>query len=374
MRLPKLHQAVRLNRVRSADDNTRSHKARLWELICNVDRLLSMVMNLAPVTRRCQPTDTGPPMLNGNVHTQAYLSKLTDIAARVHDLDEQSQVQNSGSKLHLELAAELGALASQTPSSWWTRDRKCDAKPDDIIQFLHYCVAMRVHLPLALRQDAGPEHIYSRLACTDACDSVAQRYEFLNRSLPPGFFVSRLLDLHAFIAAVVLLLSSHSMPSADQNSFRLDKGRLRDVALMIIHQMGERSKAKVGSEFAEEGSSALSALYTFLQHDDNNAARQNLTLKVPLLGKVHLCRNFRLSSGSRGGHMQPPSIANTYAGIQNEPPAFVPHQQTSLSMDASIHGNAFSPDQWQANNLSWLVEDSYNSLFEDALMAEWIGQ
>lgn len=372
MGLPKLHQAVRLNRVRATDDRMASHKADLWELICNVDGLSGIIMNLAPVTRRWQPPDSGVLVLNGVVQPQAYLRKLLSIAARVHELDEPGQMQNSGSKLHLELDAELGALASQTPSSWWARDQQGGARPDSTIQFLHYSIAMKIHLPLALRQDAGPEHMYSRLACTDACDAVAQQYEFLNRVLPPGFFVSRLLDLHAFIAAVVLLLSSHSTSTTGRNSFRMDKGRLRNVAMRVIDLMSERSKAKVNADYAQEGSSALRALQTFLQHDDSNAVReQELTVKVPLLGKIHLRRNFPSSSGSKGGHMQPPSDANTFAGIQNEPPVFAPNEQTSLSMDAS---NAFSPDQWQPNTFSWSIEDSYNSMFEDALMAESIGQ
>lgn len=372
MGLPKLHQAVRLNRIRGTDDHMSSHKADLWELICNVDRLLGIIVNLAPVTHRCQPTGTSALVVNGAVQPQVYLRKLMDIAARVLDLDEPSQVQNPGFKVHWELAAELGALASQVPSSWWIRDQKEGARPEDVIQFVHYCIVMRVHLPLALRQDAGPEHMYSRLACTDACDLVAQRYESLNRTLPQGFFISRLLDLHAFIAVVVLLLSSHSTSSAEErNSFRIDKGRMRDVAVRITHLMSERCKAQVSSDVAREGSSALSALHTFLQQDDSNAARvQELTVKVPLLGKIHLRRNFRLisaPSGSKVRHMQPPSNTNTYAGIQNDPTAFTLNERTAID-------NAFSPDQWQLNNLSWSIEDNYNGFFEDALMAESIDQ
>lgn len=373
MGLPKLHQAVRLNMIRDTADQMSSNRAQLWELICNVDGLLGMIMNLRPATRRYQSTDAGILVVNGVVQPQTYLSKLIDIAARIHDLDGSAQNQNHGAKLHLELAAELGTLASQTPSSWWARDQNDCAKPDDIVQFLHCCIVMRVHLPLALRQAAGPEQMYSQLACIDVCHSVAQRYEFLNRSFPPGFFAFRLIDLHAFIAAVVLLLSSH-MSSSERHSFRMDEGRLRDVAMEIIRLMDERSEAKVGSDFARQGSSVLYDLHTFLQQDDSNARAQDLTVKVPLLGKVHIRRNFRPSSGTRGSNMPPPSNANAYTGIHNEQPIFTLHDKTPYSMESPTKDNAFSPGQWQWNNFSWSIDDSYNSFFEDALMAESFGQ
>jgi hypothetical protein len=169
-----------------------------------------MFLNLLPGTRRYEQTGVQPLIVDGVVQTRAYLTRLTDIAAKIQHLDD---IDTPGSaELYataLELARELRVLAFQTLKLWWVTDAD-HVKPDHLVQFLHYCIVMRVHLPFVVRQNPGEEYFYSRLACMDACEAVAQRYQFLRRMLPPRFFLGQILDLQAFTATTVLLLTTHS--------------------------------------------------------------------------------------------------------------------------------------------------------------------
>lgn len=354
-----------------------SHRAaQLWELICNVDRLFGMILNLPPATRGYQLTVTEPLVTNGTVNARVYLCKLLDIAARVYNLDD-SLAHGSGGNLHLELAGELSALASQTPRSWWARGPGVNAQPQDFLQFMHYSIAMRTHLPLALRQDSGAGHMYNRLACTDACDSIVKKYEYLTQTLPPGFFVSKMLDLHAFIAAVVLLLTSHNPPS-DRHSFRIDGNRLQGVAMKVAGLMGERAQRKPGSDLAREGHNTLCALNRLLQQDGGTVRDQDLTLKVPLLGKVHIRRNARQSNPSDQLPSQatiPPEIGadNTRPTEQMLTPSSYqapPDNNTDMSMLST----EISPDQSQWSGLSWSIEESHENFFDNLAMGQDPGE
>ncbi|PKY04122.1 hypothetical protein P168DRAFT_252931 [Aspergillus campestris IBT 28561] len=375
MGLPKLYKAVKLNRLSEVDAMSQ-HAAQLWELICNVDRLFGMILNLPPATRRYQLTVTDPLVTDGIVNTRVYLCKLLDIAARVYDMDD-SLTHGSGGSLHLELAGELSALASQTPRSWWARGPDVNAQPEDFLQFMHHSIAMRIHLPLALRQDSGAGHMYNRLACTDACDSIVKKYEYLIQTLPPGFFVSKMLDLHAFIAAVVLLLTSHNSP-ADRHSFRIDSSRLQGVAMRVADLMGERSQMKPGSDLAREGHNTLCALNRLLQQDDSTIRDQDLTLKVPLLGKVHIRRNARQSSSVD----QLPSQTTIRPGIGADNTRSQEHMLTPSSYqapldnstDTSMLNTEVSPDQSQWNGLSWSIEESYENFFDNSAMGQDLGE
>lgn len=376
MGLPKLYKAVRLNKLGEVVDSMSQHAAQLWELICNVDRLFGMILNLPPATRRYQLTVTDPLVTDGTVNTRVYLCKLLDIAARVYDM-EDSVAHGSGGNLHLELAGELSALASKTPRSWWVRRPGVNARPEDFLQFMHHSIAMRIHLPLALQQDSGAGHMYNRLACIDACDSIVKNYEYFIQTLPPGFFVSKMLDLHAFIAAVVLLLTSHNSP-ADRNSFRIDSSRLHDVAMGVADLMGERSQMKPGSDLAREGHNTLCALNRLLQQDYGTARDQDLTLKVPLLGKVHIRRNARQSSSN---DQLPPQTTMT-PGIETDTTRSTEHMLTPTSYQAPLDYNPdtcmlntdISSDQRQWNGLSWSIEESYENFFDNSAMGQDLGE
>ncbi|KAL5341408.1 major facilitator superfamily domain-containing protein [Aspergillus crustosus] len=382
MGLPKAAQLARFRKISAAaEDAVWNEKVQLWDLICTIDRMSGMLINLPPYTRR-YPARTAPALIiDGVVQPSVYISRLVDITPKIHDLEELSITEGPTTKLYtsaLEIAREARDLASQTPKSWWMINVADELKPDHIVQYVHYCIVMKAHLPVALRQDRSEEYLYSRLACMDACESVADRYQFLRKKLPSGFFTLRLLDLQAFAAMVLLLLTSHTCPSPDQRSFQIDKARLEATVSEVIELMEEKSKEGAGSDFAERGATTLRALRNLLQQDHNNAdGVQELTVNVPLLGKIHIRRNqptmqpaqpqgqplSRAAPQTSGWKPPEQMISTTY----NRQPT------TSTYMEDAILAEQGRPEsQW--DYLSWSVDESSDNLLQDALMTETVDQ
>ena len=372
MGLPKTVQLYRLKKFSTAgDEKTLEGKSQLWESICSIDRLLGVMINLPPDTRRYHHTASSDLVVHGVVQPRAYLWQLTEIATRVYDLEYMNATHEPGIKLHtiaLEIAREVGELASHTPASWWVYDAMDGLKADHIIQFIHYCVIMRAHLPLALRQDRGEDYLYSRLACMDACTSVVQRYQFVRRRMNSGMFMSRAVDLQAFTATVVLLLTSHGSPSMDQCSIRIDKDQLETQVFRVIELMRDKAKDKTGADFAELGMRALCALNGLLKQGDNMADVQDLTLNVPLLGKIHIRRNAGLASARPENQTDNQSAAMAVDPLPSEllGRTLLPGQDPiAVSTDSYMHDTAPAL-QW--NGLSWDIEEGLTTdLFEDTL-------
>lgn len=382
MGLPKAAQLARIKKANGvADQTVQNEKVQLWELICTVDRLAGMLINLPPYTRRYPVRNPDPLLVGGVVQPAIYMIRLVDITPKIYDLEDLSVSQGSTTKLYtsaLEIAREARDLASQTPKSWWAINMDDDLKPDHIVQYMHYCIVMKAHLPVALRQDQSEEYLYSRLACMDACESIAQRYQFLRRKLPSGFFTLRLLDLQAFAAMVSLLLTAHSCPSADNRSFQIDKARLEDVVEGVIELMEEKSKDGAGSGFAEHGATSLRALRNLLQQEDSNTESiRELTVVVPLLGKIHVRRNLPTIQPpiphSQATSDVMPQSTSWVPQEQMVPATYNPQLNTSTYMqDALISGNGRPDMPW--GDFSWSIEDAGNNLLDDALMADAFSQ
>ncbi|KAL4944146.1 hypothetical protein BDV06DRAFT_210528 [Aspergillus oleicola] len=377
MGLPKTAQSFRMKKATGASHDTLGNeKVQLWDLLATVDRLSGLLLNLPPYTRRYQLSGHQPLIVNGAVDASVYLSRLMDITPKIHDLEDLVTSEGPTTKLYtsaLEIAREARDLASQPPKDWWTISVTDDLKPKHIIQYMHYCVAIKAHLPVALRQDRSDEYLYSRLACMDACEWLAHRYRFIRQRLPDGFFTLELLDLQAFAAMASLLLLTHSCPSPDIGTFQIDKSRLEDVVMQVVELMEEKSKG-VGSEFAERGANSLRALRNLLQQEPSDAASvQELTFNVPLLGKIHVRRNVPAQPlvPQQSSDMAPRSTGWT-PQPQMAPAAYSAPLTTGTYMqDPILQTQGGSNMQWEP--LSWSIEDGDN-LLEDAFMAESFDQ
>ncbi|KAE8167461.1 hypothetical protein BDV40DRAFT_252963 [Aspergillus tamarii] len=376
MGLPRIFQAVRLNQPTCRDDAS-VHKAQLWQAICNIERLNGMVLNLPPGTARYQLTTASPLNADGSIHLTTYLTRLLNISIKVYDLDEFSTTHESSTKRQmaaLEMAQALGELAGQAPDTWWAGDERDHMTPDDIVQFLHCCVLMRVYLPLALKQNLGDELVYARLPCMNACEAVARRYLVLRRKLPAGLFMSRVLDLQALTAASVLLLLSHHVRSTDRHSLRVDISHLHGLVSDVITLIGERARDPTNSELAVEAYNTLRALDQLLHQDDRIGEVERLTVTVPLLGKIHVRRNTRSAPQSRVNN-QPSSQLESNMGIQKWISASHPLEgQSSLGTNVPVNETDPTPDEWRLTDLSWSVEGSLDNLLEDVYLNESIGQ
>ncbi|PYH43994.1 transcription factor domain-containing protein [Aspergillus saccharolyticus JOP 1030-1] len=370
--LPKTVQLFRLKGSSAqASNDILARKAQLWESICGVDRILGMMMNIRPDTLRYRQTTSTELVVDGAVQPRVYLSQLAGIAARIHELEDMNVTHEPDIKpstLALEIAREAGELASRTPASWWVHNKIENLRADHIIQLVHHYVVMRAHLPLALRQDCGTEYLYNRLACMDESTSVVERYLFVRRRLHSGIFISRILDLQAFTATVILLLMSHSWPCMKRYSIQIDRGQLQTTVSQVIELLREKSKDKASTDFAEHGMHTLCALKELLSREDLGAGSQELTLNAPLLGKIHIRRN--MASACPEANVQSfreMSASPSSSGSQAQ--AFPSGQeQTPTYAETHVYDNMPLATDWHWTNLSWVVEESAtNNLFEDPL-------
>jgi hypothetical protein len=375
MGLPKAFQIIQQNRANGlADDETQLQRAQLWDIICAADGLSGMILNLPPCTRPYQQAKAQELAVDGVIQPGAYLGRLTDITTKIQYRDDISTRQGCHEAYAsvLELDRKLRALASQTPKDWWTTNTE-NVKSDHVVQFLHHCTNMRVHLSFAMRQDPSDHFIYSRLACKEACESVAQSYQLLRRQLPSGIFLSHNLDLQAFTAAVVLLLTSHSSPYTNRSNLRISKTKVDGAVAKVITLMDEKAKVTGGSKFAQHGVATIRSLINLLQQDDEASELQELTLKVPLLGKIHIRRRSSTSRVSTANNL-PSFLVPLNSGAENPNEHFALQEQGQLQINGDSHMASANQMQaeWQGDPLSWSIEGHYEDFFQDALMGEEI--
>jgi hypothetical protein len=223
---------------------------------------------------------------------------------------------------------------------------------------------MRVYLPFTMEQNPSEDNYSSRLACMAACEQVAQRYQFLRRGLPSGFLLAHILDLQALSATVVLLLTTHGPPPVDLFRFNSDKARIESEVSEVAKLMGEMANDITRSHFARNGAATICSLRHLLQQADNFS--QELTLKVPLLGKVNIRRNAGASQP------RPETTEASHLGVWSSNGVMVPHQlrpaisQTNNYAEPTLQ----SAQDWQWDNFSWSVENNQDYFSQDALMTD----
>ncbi|EXJ57785.1 uncharacterized protein A1O5_12343 [Cladophialophora psammophila CBS 110553] len=373
--LPKASQVTQHNGIAGAPDQLQAQKIQLWEFMCSAERLLCMIINRPPATRRFEQTNTRALTFNGVVQASVYLNKLTDITGRFHTLDDLGAVHGSGAQAYayaLELDRELRVLASQTSKSWWEQDL-VHVKPENLCQLLHHYFLMRVHLPFTMRQDPAEGNMYSRLTCMEACEAVAQRYQPLRRMLPSGIFLSPIMDLQAFTATIVLLLTSHSGPSSNRLDSEANKVRVQGIAAQVLQVMEEKSRDTTNSNFARLGALTIRSLNALLQQNNDAADSRQLNLKVPLLGNVNVRRNVDPSHAPAPTN-QPPFQVQSDTGLWRSHEQIVHQQPSSISASTGPHlALVQTPAEWDWNPLSWSF-DTHDNFLQDAFMADTFDQ
>jgi hypothetical protein len=375
MGLPKAYQAVEFNKNNNAAyDETQVQRAQLWESICSADRLFGMIINLPSATGRYQLSRPSDVTIGGVVQTRAYICRLTDITTKVQDLDDMNSKQRSGNDIFVaasNIDRELKELASQTPRSWWAAADEDPVKADHVLRFQHSCITMRVHLPLAMRQDPNGEYTSSRIACVDACESVANRYQFLRRRFPSGMFLSRIMDVQAFTAVIVLLLTSQNSTLMDHPNLRTTKSKIESLVMQVTDLMDSDA-----TNFGQHGVNTIRSLQILLQQDTSTDPLQQLSINVPLLGNVRVRRNIHTAQSPNTRALNPDQ------NIQ-ETNSWGPDQQTGLRPSGQVTGSTNtlpdlvpqSQEDWRWDPLSWSVDDyNENYLFQDSFVGPYYDQ
>jgi hypothetical protein len=312
----------------------RAQKAEVWISICAIDRITSMMWAL-PLATRNFPLPK-PPILDphGKFIPQSFLYSLAEIASRILELDD---LYSSGRPLP-ELSSgvnaidqELQNLISLTPKDWWKIEWS-EMSIHAPLQYCHQYLTVRTHLQHAMTYDEGQQLAFSSfVTCFNASDELARRYISLRPLLPAGLFANWVIDLQAFTAAVFLLLTSYRIthntglcPQGVNVAFSTD---LVDQVMLVMDSADER----VGGDFTHAGADALRSLSLLLQQPQESES-QRITLKLPLVGRIHVSRKSYVDKTLPGQHDR--------AATQPEPQK--PGQ--SLSSDGSSTLSLAMPD------------------------------
>ena len=233
----------------------------------------------------------------GQVNPQSYLYGLADIASRVLELDN---IYSSGRPLSdlfnvvIGTDRELRSLASLTPQNW-QKTHWPQLSIDALLQYWHQYLTVRTHLQLALNYKESQQFTFNFITCLDACQELARRYVAMRPILPAGFFANRVIDLQAFTAIIFLLLASyHTNPDSGTIPQAVDINATTGVADQAVRVMGFAAN-RVGGDFAHQAADAVRSLSSLLQQPQSSRS-QNITLSLPLVGRIHVSRKPHTAS------------------------------------------------------------------------------
>ncbi|KAI7188739.1 hypothetical protein KC363_g5287 [Hortaea werneckii] len=277
---PEAIESRRSGAVTGAIDRDLWHKAELWESICAVDRII--------------------------VLTRSYVYRLAQIASRILDLDRMSSSGKPGYEIFntvMSIDQELRYLANQVPSSWW-RINWPSLESSAILQYWHQYLVFA----------------FNFATCMEASQALARRYAALRPLLPIGFFASRVIDLQAFTGAVFLLLASqrnvlsgsHRLRSSDNFS---EAEANRALAQGIVDGMETSAADATGmaADFGRQAAGAIRSLSDLLLLPPSNGGCQKVTLRLPLIGNIHVARKPASDAASQSGNKAPPVSAQQYS-------------------------------------------------------------
>lgn len=305
--------------------------------------------------------------------TKQYLLELSSVAMRVQDLDESYAFGQSKTDIYekvLSLDKDIRSLKSSTPRTWWN-EYNATFSGDHLVQFWHYYLLVRTHVHSAMSNDDHDQYSYSRSICTDACHNLAQRYGYVRQNLPPGFFVCRIIDMQIFSAAIFLILScyGHSVtPNSRNISLTAEQEEQQLASVQYILKTMESVSGQVSSEFAKEAAGAIRSLLSLL---GNPAAAQShgLTLRIPLLGKVHIAAKQQILT------QQQPQQQTTFE--PSHPAMFnVSHANTSSSTGGPPMPTANEPSNNTADAFPWFMGmelDMNSSSLQDPFITNEFG-
>lgn len=334
----------------------------LWECICAVDRMTSMMWSLPSATAEHSLRKRPIVDARGRVNPQSYLYTLADIASRILEVDN---IYFSGRPLP-ELAnavtgvdRELRLLAGLTPESW-EQAGETSLSIDLLLKYWHQYFTLRTHLQLALSHSPGTPFPISFQTCLEACRQVAHRYVSIRPLLPGGFF-ARVIDLQAFTAAIFLLLAGHRYSSASEG------------LLLAVERVMKSAAARVGGNVTQQAADAIHSLSTLLRQKQSSRS-QEIILRLPLVGRIRVSRRMGVTESR-------PGVAASDGSVQPADPWPVPNAGPSqLNAEAGLSEIADGQLLNSMESFSYLMEmpDTFADEFAESdrwlTYTNWDGQ
>lgn len=270
-------------------------RARVWESICAIDRITSMICSL-PLATGNYPLPQRPLLdASGKIDAQAYLYRLADIASRVLELEGIKAAQKPLSELFsavIQTDCELRSLASIPGKDWWNSQVTFPLHIEYLLQYWHKYFTVRTHLQLALIHDGQDQQFaFNFVACLEACQDLSRRYVSLRPVAPPGFFANWVIDMQAFTGAVFLQLASYRIKHGFGSELPLH-GFNADVVADLVDQVAKAMDSctdVAGQNFAQQAANVVRSLDSLLRRPSMTET-QRISLSLPLIGTIQISR------------------------------------------------------------------------------------
>jgi len=329
---------------------TPHHKsaAAIWESICVVDRLAGMMFNLPSATKSYPPFHASVMSDNGSVNVQAYISRLTEIALSVQDLDNTPSSERPGFDQMAKVFAvdeRLRNLAESTPVAWW-KESTVYMTAERLVQYWHHYFTVRTHLRLALSDDEGGRFRLNYNTCLAASQTMARRYIELRPLLPAGFFACKTTDLQILTAAIFLTFDC-SKVDATQTHPQSNLGGI--LVEQLVEAMAMASQ-RAGGEVAEKAVVALRSLQTLMRVSPSDESPKEMTLNLPMLGKISVTRRANQAQPEQSCAAQPIAGWQRYPVPANEIQLQDGDTMSFWSMDVMDEDFTFMPDAMSGDN------------------------
>lgn len=240
----------------------------------------------------------------GHIDPRAYMYNLAEIATRVLDFDNLSAFPTVPGDIlgnAIGIDKDLQLLAGSTPPGWWKGSGK-HLSIDALLQYWHLYFTVRTHLRLAMSFNGDDTQFALNLAfnaCFRACRELCERYVSLRPMLPVGFFANGIIDLQVFTALVFLVLASHRAAHADTGYYRSTRNDLENIDRIVSEAVRgmQHAAEDIGKGFAQQAVRAIRSLSTLLATSPSSK-NQQITLSLPLVGKIHL--SYKAGNASSG--------------------------------------------------------------------------
>jgi hypothetical protein len=309
---------------------TQHHRsaAALWESICVVDRLAGMMFNLPSATKAYPTFHKNVVSADGSVDVQAYIGRLTEIALSVQDLDSApTSEQQDWDHLCKVFAIDekLRSLNDMTPAAWWSPPVG-QMTPERLVQYWSAYFTVRTHLRLALADNEAGRFRLSYNKCLTASQNMARRYIDLRPLLPSGFFACKITDFQVLTAAVFLIFDCSKTQSSSRQPVPQP-----NTSSMLIEQLADALKTaskRVGGDFAGKSVVAIRSLQTLMQGPHSKNGQKEMTLNVPMLGKISVNRRIHQA--------QPEHVHATQTIIGWEQSSGLPDDNTQMLDGAAV--------------------------------------
>ncbi|KAE8442514.1 hypothetical protein EG329_003295 [Mollisiaceae sp. DMI_Dod_QoI] len=336
--------------VSSSVIESRSQKAEVWESICAVDKIMSMMWSL-PLATLNYPLPKRPIVdSQGQVNPQAFLYSLTGIATRVIELDHISSSGRPPMEMFnavISTDQELRSLISSMPKGWRRIDWP-ELSVHGFLQFWHRYLTVRTHLQLALKYDDGPDFAFNFITCLEACQEMARQYISMRPAFPEGFFANRVIDLQAFTGATFLLLSKFRTSRGSSTfQYTVDLNIVTGLVDQVV-QMMEFVATRAGGDFARQAVDAIRSLNSLLQQPQTTES-QKITLSLGLAGRIHVSRKSNVAKNIPqqtypAPGQQPSGWENSYNDAHSAPQVMSMRSSDINFMDSLSYSMEISDD------------------------------